>query len=146
MRPLQCGMFIFVALLASPASGLGSEIDARTAYALAQAGQLLIIDIRRPSEWEKTGLPAPGVGISLQNSLRKIRRGFPDDVLDAVDGNKDRPIALICASGGRSARAVELLQEIGFSRIHDISEGMFGNGKEPGWLAQNLPVAACESC
>ncbi len=146
MRPLQCGMFMFVALLASPASGLGSEIDARAAYALAQAGQLLIIDIRRPSEWEKTGLPAPSVGISLQNSLRKVRRGFPDDVLDAVDGNKDRPIALICASGGRSAWAVELLQETGFSRIHDISEGMFGNGKAPGWLAHNLPVAACEGC
>ena len=146
MRPLQCGMFMFVALLAGPTSGLGSEIDARTAYALAQAGELLIIDIRRPSEWEKTGLPASSVGISLQNSVRKIRRGFPDDVLDAVDGNKDRPIALICASGGRSARAVGLLQETGFSRIHDISEGMFGNGKAPGWLARNLPVAACEGC
>ena len=146
MRPLRCGVFMFVALLASPASGLGGEIDARTAYGLAQAGQLLIIDIRRPSEWENTGLPAPGVGISLQNSLRKIRRGFPDDVLDAVGGNKDRPIALICASGGRSAWAVGLLQETGFSRIHDISEGMFGNGKAPGWLAHNLPVAVCESC
>ena len=146
MRPLQCGMFVFMALLASSASGRGSEIDARTAYALAQAGKLLIIDIRRPSEWGKTGLPTPSAGISLQNSLRKIRRGCPDNVLDALDGNKDRPIALICASGGRSAWAVGLLQETGFSRIHDISEGMFGNGKAPGWLAHNLPVAACESC
>ena len=146
MRPLRYGVFMFVALLTSPASGLGSEIDARTAHALAQAGQLLIIDIRRPSEWEKTGLPTPSVGISLQNSLRKVRRGFPDDVLEVVDGDKDQPIALICASGGRSAWAVGLLQETGFSRIHDISEGMFGNGKAPGWLAHNLPVTACESC
>jgi len=67
---------------------LANEIDAKTAHALAQAGELTIIDIRRPAEWRKTGVPEGSVGISLQNFYRKIRGQFPGDVLAAVGGDK----------------------------------------------------------
>ena len=146
MRLLRSGVFMFVMLVAGFVPVLANEIDAKTAHALAQAGELTIIDIRRPAEWRKTGVPEGSFGISLQNFSRKVRGQFPGDVLAAVDGDKGRSIALICASGGRSARALGLLQEAGFSRVQDISEGMFGNGKAPGWLARNLPVATCKGC
>ena len=103
MRLLWSGVFMFAVLVAGFVPVLASEIDAKTAHALAQAGELTIIDIRRPVEWRKTGVPEGSVGISLQNFYRKIRGQFPGDVLAAVDGDKDRSIALICASGGRSA-------------------------------------------
>ena len=146
MRLLRSGVFMFAMLVTGFIPVLAGEIDAKTAHALAQAGELTIIDIRRPAEWRKTGVPEGSVSISLQNFYRKIRGQFPGDVLAAVGGDKDRSIALICASGGRSARALGLLQEAGFSRVHDISEGMFGNGKAPGWLARHLPVSVCKGC
>ena len=146
MRLLRFGVFMFVILVVGFVPVFANEIDAKTAHALAQVGELTIIDIRRPSEWRKTGVPEGSVGISLQNFSRKVRGEFLGDVLAAVDGDKDSLIALICASGGRSARALGLLQEAGFSSVQDISEGMFGNGKAPGWLARNLPVAVCKGC
>ena len=146
MRLLRSGVFMFAMLVAGFVPVLANEIDAKTAHALAQAGELTIIDIRRPTEWRRTGVPEGSFGISLQNFSRKVRGQFPDDVLAVVDGDKDKSIALICASGGRSAWALGLLQEAGFSHVYDISEGMFGNGKAPGWLARNLPVAVCKGC
>ncbi|MCH2357578.1 MAG: hypothetical protein MK319_13050, partial [Pseudomonadales bacterium] len=84
MRLLWAGVFMFAVLVAGFVPVLANEIDAKTAHALAQAGELTIIDIRRPAEWRKTGVPEGSVGISLQNFSRKIRGQFPGDVLAAV--------------------------------------------------------------
>ena len=146
MPLLRFGGLVLVVLVSSFVPGLANEIDAKSAYSLAQAGRLMIVDIRRPSEWRRTGIPEGSTPISLQHFSRKVRSEFFSDVLAAVQGDKSRSIALICASGGRSAWALELLEEAGFSRVHDISEGMFGNGNAPGWLARKLPIAICNGC
>lgn len=146
MPLLRFGIFMLAVLASSFVTVLANEMDAKSAYSLARAGQLMIIDIRRPSEWRRTGIPDGSTPISLQHFSRKVRGEFFGDVLAAVQGDKSQSIALICASGGRSAWALELLEEAGFSRVHDISEGMFGNGSAPGWLARKLPIAACDGC
>ena len=146
MPLLRFGGVVLVVLVSSFVPGLANEIDAKSAYSLSQAGRLMIVDIRRPSEWRRTGIPEGSAPISLQHFSRKVRSEFFGDVLAAVQGDKSRSIALICASGGRSAWALELLEEAGFSRVHDISEGMFGNGNAPGWLARKLPIAVCDAC
>ena len=146
MPQLRFGVLMLAVLVSSFVPGMADELDAKTAYSLAQDGQLMIIDVRRPSEWRRTGIPDGSTPISLQHFSRKIRGEFFGDVLAAVQGDKSRSIALICASGGRSAWALELLEEAGFSRVHDISEGMFGNGNAPGWLARKLPIAVCDGC
>ena len=138
-----CGLLL---LVMGSVSGLANEIDATTAHLLAQNGKLTIIDIRRPAEWRETGMPDTSVGISLQNFLKKIRKQFPNDVFAALDGDQSRAVALICASGGRSAYAVGLLQEAGFVNVYDISGGMRGNGQAPGWMARNLPIVSCDGC
>ena len=146
MGSCKNSIFGLLLLVMGSVSGLANEIDAATAHLLAQNGKLTIIDIRRPAEWRETGMPDTSVGISLQNFLKKIRKRFSNDVLVALDGDPGRAVALICASGGRSAYAVELLQDAGFVNVHDISEGMRGNGAAPGWMARNLPIVSCEGC
>ena len=146
MGSWKSSIFGLLLLVMGSVSGLANEIDAATAHLLAQNGKLTIIDIRRPAEWRETGMPDTSVGISLQNFLKKIRKRFSNDVLVALDGDPGRAVALICASGGRSAYAVELLQDAGFVNVHDISEGMRGNGEAPGWMARNLPIVSCEGC
>ena len=131
-------------LLVAPLSA--EELDAETAYLLSTKHQLVIVDIRRASEWRKTGLPATSHGISLQNFLKKVRGDFANDIAQLVEGDLDRPIALICATGGRSTYALDILRNAGFSSVYNVREGMFGNGALPGWLARNLPIRQCDDC
>jgi rhodanese-related sulfurtransferase len=111
--------------------------EART---LAERGELTIIDIRLPGEWAQTGLPQGALAISLQDGTLQPRVDFTADVLHAVASDPDRPIALICAHGHRSAFAQQLLAHEGFSQVYDIGEGMQGGEHGPGWLARALPT------
>ncbi len=104
------------------------------AHAKATAGEIVLIDIRRPDEWGRTG-----VGEGAQ-PLDMRRPDFVEELLKLTDGDSDRAIALICARGVRSRRLTATLTEAGFSRIIDVPEGMLGSGAGPGWLRAGLPV------
>ncbi|MBM2576449.1 rhodanese-like domain-containing protein [Jannaschia sp. Os4] len=113
------------------------EGDAATppeALAAATSGDLVLVDIRRPDEWARTGLPAPAHGIDMR------RDDFVDALLELTGGARDRPVALICARGVRSDRMSARLAEAGFTRIVDVPEGMLGSRAGPGWLERGLPV------
>jgi rhodanese-related sulfurtransferase len=113
----------------------------------AAAGELVLIDVRLPSEWAATGLPEGALAIALQDPRTlAVRPGFVEDVLDSLSGDHDREIALICATGVRSAFAARLLERHGFAAVHDVGEGMAGSGQGPGWLARALPTEPCAVC
>jgi rhodanese-related sulfurtransferase len=111
----------------------GPTLDAETAFQRASAGEILLVDIRQPEEWAATGSPQAGHRLDL-------RRDDFLDVLSKLAGDNSRPIALICARGGRSARLAQTLTEAGFTNIIDVSEGMLGSSAGPGWIARGLPV------
>jgi rhodanese-related sulfurtransferase len=136
---------LILLLLAAPAGAEVLTPDA--AEARAAAGQLTIVDVRLPEEWAATGLPAGALGISLQDPVTyRARPGFVQDVLRALGGTHDGPVALICAAGTRSAVATELLAGAGFKRVYDISEGVSGGAHGPGWLERHLPTEPCKAC
>jgi rhodanese-related sulfurtransferase len=112
----------------------GENIDAPTAHDRALAGTLTLVDIRRPDEWQATGI---GEGA---NPLDMRRDDFTQALLALVQGNTAAPIALICARGVRSARLSARLLTAGFSGIINVPEGMLGAAAGPGWLARGLPV------
>ena len=131
MLLLRCGVVMLAVLASSFVPVLANEIDAKSAYSLAQSGQLIIIDIRRPSEWRQTGIPDGSTPISLQHFSRKVRSEFFGDVLVAVQGDKSQSIGLICASGGRSAWALELLEEVGFPAFMISARECSGTPRHP---------------
>ena len=112
----------------------GAEIDAPTAHAQATAGDIILVDIRRPDEWARTGSGAGAHRIDLRDT------DFAEKVLAAAGGNADAPIALICARGVRSARTSNQLIANGFTNIIDVPEGMLGSAAGPGWLKRGLPL------
>ncbi|MEM9441934.1 MAG: rhodanese-like domain-containing protein [Pseudomonadota bacterium] len=122
------------------------KISADEALRKANSGEMTIVDIRLPMEWEKTGLPATAIGISLQDEAFKPREAFVGDLLKLVDGDRSAPIALICATGARSAYAEKLLAANGFTNLHDITEGMLGGPNGPGWTKRKLPTSPCLTC
>lgn len=99
-----------------------------------KAGELLLIDIRRPDEWARTGVPAGAAPLDM-------RRSDFVPALQALMQDDDRiPVAIICARGVRSRRVSNLLEQAGFTQIIDIPEGMLGSKAGPGWVARGLPV------
>ncbi|MDF1726501.1 MAG: rhodanese-like domain-containing protein [Sulfitobacter sp.] len=108
-----------------------SAPDARTA---ALAGEILLIDIRRPDEWARTGIGEGAQPLDMR------RADFALELARLAGAAPDRPLALICARGVRSARMAAQLEAAGFDAILDVPEGMLGSGAGPGWLARGLPV------
>lgn len=134
-------------LLVLPGLAHGDVLSPMDAKQRAEDGALTIVDVRLPVEWAETGLPQGALGISLQDPATfEPRPAFIADLLRAVDDDPERPIALICARGNRSAYAAELLARAGFTEVHDISEGMIGGLHGPGWLERDLPTEPCSTC
>ncbi len=113
---------------------VADRIDVETAHRLAEAGDIVLIDIRRPDEWAATGSPASGHRLDMR------REDFSDRLLELVGGDLDAPIALICARGVRSSRLTNQLTAAGFTRVIDVPEGMLGSAAGPGWIRASLPV------
>ena len=137
---------IALSLWLLPMSADAEVLTPQEAQTRLSSGEIMIIDVRLPMEWAKTGLPEGALGISLQDQTLGLRQGFVEDVLQALDGDRDRPVALICASGQRSAFAQKLLADNGFTAVHDIGEGVTGGERGPGWLQRRLPTEPCAVC
>ena len=92
-----------------------------------------MIDIRRPNEWQTTGVGEGAVPLDMRDPQ------FVQKLIALVP-TLDAPIALICARGVRSRYLAARLTEAGFTNIIDVPEGMLGSGPGPGWLGAGLPV------
>lgn len=116
------------------ASGLNGNASALAAYELSNKGAMTLIDIRSPSEWRRSGVGKGAHKISIHEA------GFVDRVDALLDGDRTRPVALICAAGKRSSMTKAKLNALGFTNVTNIPEGMFGSSAGPGWIERDLPV------
>lgn len=137
-------LLLAVLLIFAPAALSQTVVSPDQALQLARGGQVTIIDIRRPDEWRQSGLPAGG-----ERATVRLSRGpneFLHKIAKLTQGDKSKPIALICAAGVRSGYAAKLLASRGYTQVMDISEGMLGNGHGAGWLARDLPISIFKDC
>lgn len=131
-------LFLLLIFLPSFALANGEMLTPPDAWKQAEAGELTIIDIRTPPEWALTGSPRTASRFNWWQVSGE--NGFLDDVLALTGGDRNRPIALICAAGSRSSEAARFLISRGFSHVSDIGEGMMGGRAGPGWLERKLPL------
>lgn len=118
-----------------PAPGHAAPaLTAPEAMDRAASGAIVLIDIRRPDEWQATGIAQGARPLDMR------RPDFEAALLTLAGGDRTRPIALICARGGRSARLARRLAAAGFTTILDVPEGMLGSRAGPGWVSRGLPV------
>ena len=74
-------------------------------------------------------IAAPGGRALNPNFLALVTEKFP----------KETKLVLGCRSGGRSAKACELLEQIGFTTLCNINGGFIGSEESPGWQVLGLP-------
>ncbi len=144
LRQGLAACLLFAAVSGCSTEPQGLQLTAAEAHRRAQAGELTLIDIRRPEEWRETGVAQGAARIDLRQPGGA--KGFADAVLRQVDGNRDAPIALICRTGNRTTQMQRVLLENGFTNVYNIREGMAGSAAGPGWIRQGLPVAPCNRC
>ena len=110
------------------------KMDADKAYEAARAGEIILVDIRTPEEWQQTGIGEGAIALDMR---------APDFVQKLValrQKYEDKPIALICRTGNRSGYVFEQLNAQGFPGLADVAEGMAGGPNGPGWIKRGLPV------
>lgn len=132
---LSAGLF-----MAACIAETGPTLSAPDALAKSRAGEIMLIDIRTPREWRQTGVAEGALTIDM------TRKTFVEEILQAVHGDKDAPVAIICRTGNRTTYTQKALQEIGFTHVYNVKEGMAGSGAGPGWLRRGLPVESCKAC
>jgi len=82
-----------------------------------RAEGVLIVDVRDPSEVEKTGKIKGAVNVS--RGMLEFRAD-PESQYHDPAFERDRTVLLYCASGGRSALAGKTLQEMGYADVYNI--------------------------
>jgi len=129
------GALLAASFMATPARAEPGNLPADSAWQMVQRGDIVVLDVRTPTEWAMTGLPRDSHGINVKD------RDFVAQARGAVLGDLDHPIAVICRTGQRSSEAASVLEKAGFTHVFDIKEGMLGKeGAGDGWLKRGLPV------
>ena len=102
----------------------------------AEPNKVKIIDVRTPEEYLFVGHPVMAwkIPVAVQlyewdpEKMNFPMKPLPDFVSRVKDvANPDDTLMLICRSGGRSAIAVNLLAQAGFTHIYNIVDGMEGD-------------------
>ena len=98
----------------------------------------VLLDVRTEDEWKTVGKP---ISDSLGVKTYFITIGQDPSFIESVkkEINKENQILVMCAAGGRSAIAANLLQNEGYN-VCNISDGFSGNGQDPGWKNYGLPT------
>jgi len=136
---------------AAQAAGLpyAGSVPPRDAWALVQAGQAVLVDVRSAEERHFVG-HVPGslhvawaTGTSLNRNPRFVKE--LEAKVGAKSGN-ELPVLLLCRSGKRSALAAEAATKAGFSAVFNVQEGFEGDSDDQhqrghfnGWRFHGLP-------
>ncbi|CAB4602137.1 unannotated protein [freshwater metagenome] len=97
------------------------EIDTADAEKRIEAGDVLVLDVREPDEFEQGALP----------NVLHIPRGHLEAQIEGRALDRDQEIVVYCAGGVRSAFAARTLQELGYTNVLSMAGG-FGKWKDEG--------------
>ena len=126
---------ILLLAMAAPTLVVGGDtLSVDDAFTMARHEEIILVDIRSRGEWVETGIASAARPISMHE------RQFLSRFLTIAEEANGQPIALICATGGRTAWLKTELSRRGITNLVDVPEGMMGSAAGPGWLRAGLPV------
>lgn len=93
-----------------------SKIDAAHTEAMLKIdSSVQLVDLRSPGELQETGRIA---------GAKTINFSAPEFQTQIAQLDRDKPVILYCAAGGRSARAAAQLTKMGFKNVYNYAGGM----------------------
>lgn len=121
MLPLIAAVFCATPL--AFADSFATSVDVKQAAALQTEGTLLL-DVREPGEFAE---------VHAKDAVL-IPLGQLQSRLTEIAQYKNKPVAVICRSGRRSAHGAEILRNAGFTRVANVAGGTSA------WVSAGLPV------
>lgn len=114
-----------------------SELPAKTLAAqMAEKADLVIIDVREPSEFQQGCIPG---AVNIPRGVLEFQVAAHPALACEPKAPElarlDRPIVVYCRSGGRSALAAQTLETMGFCQVYSLTGGILD------WEAHQLAVA-----
>ncbi len=92
-----------------------------------------LVDIRRPEEWQQTGIIKGSKTITFFDRTGRINPKFLPEFTSLV--KPDQPVALICRTGNRSKAASQAIaQQLGYKHVMDVGHGITS------WIGEKRPV------
>lgn len=101
------------------------EID--TATAQAQLGNSLVLDVREPGEFAAGHLPG---AVNIPRGLLEFKIDSHPD----FQGKQQAGIVVYCQTGGRSALATQVLNQLGYQQAVSMAGGF------KAWAESGLPL------
>jgi rhodanese-related sulfurtransferase len=135
LRPLIVTLALTATLITATAQDTPLNITPVEAARLVADKKAILIDIRTPEEWKETGVAEGAHRLDMNDPM------FTAKLSKIVEGDRTKPVALICRTANRT-RTVQaaLMQQGGYSRVINVEGGMIGNSADKGWIAHGLPV------
>lgn len=103
-------------------SKLPSTVDVATVKALQGRDDVVVLDVREPSEYAAGHIP----------NVTLIPMGQVPNRLSEIP--KDKTVILTCRSGNRSGQVADFLRQQGYSNVHNMEGGILA------WQQAGYPV------
>ena len=108
-------LVFFIALLSGSCGKASNDSSLVTPKELSlKQNDVVLIDVRTPGEFEQGHLEN-SVNINIADKSFKEEVGKLD---------KSQPVYVYCKVGGRSAKAANMLREMGFEEVYDLKGGI----------------------
>jgi rhodanese-related sulfurtransferase len=94
-----------------------------------QRDDAVVIDVREPAEFETGHIPG---SINIPRGVLEFQVDAHPAVANVSDpalSHKERPIVLVCRTGGRAALSALSLQRLGFADVRSIAGGVLAWGE-----------------
>lgn len=124
-----------VAESSQPETTVARDIsDVELLALIAERPNLLLLDVRTNREWDAGHIEGACFLDFLEDDFPARAQALP----------KDRPIAVYCAAGGRSADAMAFLTQHGYQEVYNLRDGFYG-WEDAGRDVSNAPPKALPS-
>jgi rhodanese-related sulfurtransferase len=94
----------------------------------------ILIDVREPAEFETGRIPG---AINIPRGVLEFQVDAHPAVANVSDpelSHKQRPVVVVCRTGGRAALSAANLQRMGFAEVRSIAGGVLA------WSEAGLPL------
>ena len=119
-----CLTFLALASCTDAQKSSTTEYTPQQFAATADKDKFILLDVRTPDEWN-AGHLKDAVHFDW----------YADDFKERVAKlDKSKPVLVYCAAGGRSGKAQDVMQDLGFKRVVNLEGGYNA------WTAAGLPV------
>ena len=116
MKKLLLSSFVLLLFSCTHTANGQNQIDAAQTEQMLQADtSIQLVDLRTPGELERTGKIA---------GAHPINYNSPDFQTQMAQLDKEKPVLIYCASGGRSGKTAPQLVKMGFKQVYEYSGGM----------------------